>query len=97
MIPNRKIALNLSGVRCVAENAAIGAANAIPVSTAAGMPSTISGEAAAPNSDDDDREDRRDHRQPDRDPDEVAEGDVARRDRRRVHRVERPLPVEARR
>src|SRR4029079_17457618 len=45
---NRKITLNRAGVRWVAENAAIGAANDMPVSTAIGTPSTIAGEAAAP-------------------------------------------------
>ena len=49
-MPKRNTALNFSTVRCVAENAAIGPANAIPVRTAAGIASTISGEAAAPNS-----------------------------------------------
>ena len=44
MIPNRKITLNLAGVRWVAENAAIGAANAMPVRIATGIPSTNSGE-----------------------------------------------------
>ena len=41
MIPNRKIALNLFGVVWVAANAAIGAANARPVRTAAGIARTI--------------------------------------------------------
>ena len=54
------------GVRCVAENAAIGAANAMPVRTAAGMPRTTNGEWAAPNSDDHGREDRGDQGQPER-------------------------------
>ena len=49
MIPNRKMAANRSGVRWVAENAAIGAANARPVSTATGIASTTIGEVAAPN------------------------------------------------
>ncbi len=44
MMPKRKITLNRFGVRCVAENAAIGAAKAIPVRTATGIPSTTSGE-----------------------------------------------------
>ena len=43
-MPNRKMTLKPFGVRCVAENAAIGAAKAIPVRTATGMPSTTSGE-----------------------------------------------------
>ena len=50
VIPKRNTALNFSGVRWVAENAAIGAANAMPVRTAAGIPRTISGDAAAPKS-----------------------------------------------
>ena len=45
----RKIAANRSGVRCVAENAAIGAANDSPVRTAIGIAKTTSGESA-PNS-----------------------------------------------
>ena len=49
-MPNRKIEANLFGVFWVAENAAIGAANAIPVRTAAGIARTISGDSAAPNS-----------------------------------------------
>ena len=49
VIPNRKIAANRSGVRWVAENAAIGAANASPVRTATGIASTTSGDSAAPN------------------------------------------------
>src|SRR5258705_7498827 len=48
VIPKRKIAANLLGVFCVAENAAIGVAKAIPVRTAAGMASTMSGDSAAP-------------------------------------------------
>ena len=94
MIPNRKIAVNLSGVRWVAENAAIGAAKAIPVRTAAGMASTISGDAAAPNRTMTSVKIAAIERQPERDPGEVAEGDVARRDRRRVHRVEDPVPAQ---
>ncbi len=43
MIPNRKMLLNRSGVRWVAEKAAIGAAKASPVRTAAGIASTTSG------------------------------------------------------
>ena len=49
MIPNRKIAANLLGFFWVAEKAAIGVANAIPVRTAAGMARTIRGDSAAPN------------------------------------------------
>ena len=49
VIPKRKIAANLLGVFWVAEKAAIGVANAIPVKTAAGMASTINGDSAAPN------------------------------------------------
>ena len=45
----RKIVENRSGVFCVAANAAIGPAKAIPVRTAAGMANTISGDSAAPN------------------------------------------------
>src|SRR5437667_7819310 len=45
--------------------------------------------------DDHDGEHRRDHPQADRHPQEIAQGDVARRQWRRVHRVERSLPVEA--
>jgi hypothetical protein len=41
---NRKITLKRAGVRWVAENAAIGAANDMPVRTAIGIPSTIAGE-----------------------------------------------------
>ena len=96
VIPNRKIVENLSGVFCVAEKAAIGAAKAIPVRTAAGIASTIERRFGGPERDDDDREDRADQRQPGDDPGEVAERDVARRDRRRVHRVEDPVPDRAR-
>ena len=46
---------SFSGVRCVAANAAIGAANASPVRTATGMARTMSGDAAAPNERDDER------------------------------------------
>ena len=49
VMTNRNRALNLIGVFWVAENAAIGAAKAMPVSTAAGMASTMSGDSAAPN------------------------------------------------
>ena len=49
MIPNRKMVANRFGVYCVAENAAIGPANAIPVRTAAGIANTICHDAAAPN------------------------------------------------
>ena len=55
-MPNRKIALNFSGVRWVAENAAIGVGERQP-----GQDRDRDGEhdraasAAAPNSDDDDR------------------------------------------
>src|SRR4029077_5694095 len=44
------IAANLSGFFWVAENAARGAAKAIPVRTAAGIARTIRGDWAAPNS-----------------------------------------------
>ena len=96
MIPKRKIALNFSGVRCVAENAAIGVANASPVRTAAGIA---------------EHDQRRGDRARTASsptvkiaaiivsriaiqtmlPRTMSRGD----DRRRVHRVERPLPVEA--
>ena len=48
-MPKRNRELNLFGVFCVAEKATIGAANASPVSTAAGIARRISGEVAAPN------------------------------------------------
>ena len=48
VIPKRKIAANLLGVFWVAENAAIGAANAMPVRTAAGIASTMSGDCGRP-------------------------------------------------
>ena len=67
-MPNRKIALNLSGVFWVAEKAAIGPANAIPVRTAAGMARTISGDWAAPNATMTSVKTARDQRQPGRDP-----------------------------
>src|SRR6266852_2949368 len=50
VIPKRKSALNLSGLRCVAAKAAIGVEKARPVRTADGIARRISGEAAAPNS-----------------------------------------------
>ena len=97
VIPNRKIALNWSGVRWVAENAAIGVGEGQSRSgPRPGSPARSSGEIAAPNSDDDHREDRGDQQQPDRDPDDVAEGDVARPDRRRVHRVVDAAPGRGR-
>ena len=49
VMPKRKMTLKRFGVRCVAENAAIGPAKAIPVRTATGIASTTSGEWAAPN------------------------------------------------
>src|SRR6476620_7455970 len=49
VIPNRKIVAKRFGVFCVAANAAIGQANAIPVRTAAGIASTMVGDSAAPN------------------------------------------------
>ena len=58
VIPNRKSVANWSGVRCVAVKAMIGVAKARPVSTAAGIASTISGERARPEQHDDDREHR---------------------------------------
>jgi len=48
VIPKRHRALNFSGVRWVAENAAMGVAKASPVRIAAGIARTISGDAAAP-------------------------------------------------
>src|SRR3954454_8025000 len=48
VMPNRKIVVNRFGVFCVAENAAIGPANASPVRTAAGIANTMSGDSAAP-------------------------------------------------
>ena len=59
VIPNRKIVANWFGVFWVAENAAIGAANAIPVRTAAGTASTIERRLGCAERDDHDREDRR--------------------------------------
>src|SRR3954466_804612 len=50
VMPNRKIVVNRFGVFWVAENAAIGPANARPVSTAAGIAKTMSGDSAAPKS-----------------------------------------------
>src|SRR5689334_16343318 len=50
VIPKRKIVVNLFGVFWVAENAAIGPAKAMPVSTAAGIARMMSGDCAAPNS-----------------------------------------------
>jgi hypothetical protein len=50
VMTNRKIAAKRSGVRWVAEKAAIGAAKARPVSTATGMANTTSGDSAAPKS-----------------------------------------------
>ena len=94
VMPNRKIALNLSGVFCVAEKAAIGAANAIPVSTAAGMARTISGDAAAPNRTMTKVKTVEISVSRAIDPQQVAQGDVARRDRRGVHRVEDLAPDE---
>jgi len=49
VIPNRKIVANVFGVFWVAAKAAIGPAKAIPVRTAAGMASTMSGDSAAWN------------------------------------------------
>jgi hypothetical protein len=49
MTMKRNRAANRSGVRCVAEKAAMGAANARPVRTATGMASRIVGDVAAPN------------------------------------------------
>src|SRR4029077_5714307 len=46
---NRNSALNVIGVFWVAENAAIGAANAMPVRTAAGIARMMSADVAAPN------------------------------------------------
>ena len=88
MIPKRKIAANSARRLRVAENAAIGVAKARPVRTAAGIASTISGDSAAPNSDDDDVKIVRSCVSRSGEEGDVAEGDVARRDRRREHRVE---------
>ena len=83
VIPKRNTALNVSTLRCVAENAAIGPANASPVRTPAGIASTIKRRGRGTEQRRHQHEDRRDEQHPERDPGEVAEGDVARTDRRR--------------
>ena len=95
MIPKRKIASNRSGVRCVAENAAIGAANASPVRAAAGIASTMSGDSGGPERTITSREHRGDQQSTAPRSTRCCPGRCRAADRRRVHRVEDPVPVEA--